>query len=341
METQRTRTLSLSLREVSVLLVVAAFIAGTFMQQARQPVASAETRFTEKSAGGILIVPASCPSSPHYSGECSGGVLPEETSCTIWADSYGVTAGESVTLYWSASDSWFGETGSISPTIGSVDPISGSQSVSPTVTTNYEFVVAYGGGESCEADLTITVTEGDVCANISGEQTSAPAHAYVSGNNCVCDSGYYLSGGQCLPEDDGACTPSYFCSGDALNYRNAQCAESTIQTCSYACSAGACILPPDGEGNITATPGLVRSGNTTTVAWTTSDMTSCTVTENSGDISDSWTGTTGSEESSDITEQTVYTLQCTRGDETTFTDRATVNIIPTFCETDAQGNCPD
>jgi hypothetical protein len=124
-------------------------------------------------------------------------------------------------------------------------------------------------------------------------------------------------------------------------HRDAQCTESTVQTCSYACSGGACILPPEGQGNITVTPGLLRPGETTTVAWTTNDMNSCTVTENNPEITDSWTGTTGSEESGEITEQTTYTLQCSIEGGGTFTDRATVNIIPAFCETDAQGNCPN
>jgi hypothetical protein len=41
-------------------------------------IASSEARFTDASAHGLMIVPASCPSNPDYAGQCSctGGSAP-------------------------------------------------------------------------------------------------------------------------------------------------------------------------------------------------------------------------------------------------------------------------
>jgi len=58
---------------VAVLLVVAALTL-VFSSHVQKPFASAEVQFTDASAHGLAIVPASCPSSPHYVGDCSGGV---------------------------------------------------------------------------------------------------------------------------------------------------------------------------------------------------------------------------------------------------------------------------
>jgi hypothetical protein len=61
-------------------------------------------------------------------------------------------------------------------------------------------------------------------------------------------------------------------------------------------------------------------------------MTACAVAENNPVIADAWTGTNGTQQSSPITEQTTFTLQCTIEGGGTYTDRATVNIVPLFLE---------
>ena len=50
-------------------VLVAVAILATLLNS-RQPFASSEVQFTDSSASGLAIVPASCPSSPHYAGEC-------------------------------------------------------------------------------------------------------------------------------------------------------------------------------------------------------------------------------------------------------------------------------
>lgn len=66
-------------------LVLAAFALVLSTHSPRTPFASAEVQFTDLSAHGLAIVPASCPSDPHYAGECSAappvGVLDSAADC--------------------------------------------------------------------------------------------------------------------------------------------------------------------------------------------------------------------------------------------------------------------
>lgn len=83
------------------------------------------------------------------------------------------------------------------------------------------------------------------------------------------------------------------------------------------------------DGQITANPELLRSGNTTEVRWQGVEVTSCTVTGTNGD---SWSGTAGQETSSPIEASTTYTLDCTAFNDTQVQDSVDVNIIPEFQE---------
>lgn len=258
---------------------------------ARTPIASSETQFAEFSPGGLALVPASCPSSPHYSGECT--VPPQPSSgCTITASKSSITAGEEVAIAWSSVSSYSDPyTRTISPTIGSV-VWSGVRSIRPTQTTTYTF----------------TGTHANAASNFSCSVTVNVA---------------------------ASCAPTYFCSGSNLMYRNNQCAESLNQACAYGCSGGGCLPPPAGTGTITVSPALVRSGETTQVSWSTTNVVanSCTVVEDNPEITNSWTGATGTRTSGTIRMQTHYTLTCTGLDGGTVTDSATVNVIPVFEET--------
>lgn len=84
---------------------------------------------------------------------------------------------------------------------------------------------------------------------------------------------------------------------------------------------------------IRAVPSLVRSGETTSLHWSASNVTACTV---SGSNGDSFTGTISAEpagnESASIEAQTTYTLSCTDADDNVLTQSTTVNILPIFSE---------
>jgi hypothetical protein len=140
-------------------------------------------------------------------------------------------------------------------------------------------------------------------------------------------------------ELDVSCTESWSCtggSGNVITHTNADCSTDTVTTCEAPefCSAGsATCLYNAITGNITASPRLVASGKTTTVAWNTSDAETCTVTGTNGDT---WTGTNTSRTSSAITEVVHYTLICDDADPDTteddFTDRVTVVRVPAWLE---------
>jgi hypothetical protein len=147
----------------------------------------------------------------------------------------------------------------------------------------------------------------------------------------TCNAGYHLVGDQCVP---GLCSPAFVCRGNDLHQvTGEECTdEAFVQTCSYACASGACILPPPPSGSIRVSPSLVRQNDTTQVIWSASNVSSCNVTENNPDIADAWTESSGEETSSPITQRTTYTLSCTGIDGSTLTRTATVNLIPVFEE---------
>ncbi|MBI4080090.1 hypothetical protein HY414_02610, partial [Candidatus Kaiserbacteria bacterium] len=84
---------------------------------------------------------------------------------------------------------------------------------------------------------------------------------------------------------------------------------------------------------IRAIPSLVRSGETTNLHWSASNVTSCSV---QGENGDQFSGTISPEPegqtSSPITEQTTYTLSCEDEDGNTLTQSATVNVNPIWSE---------
>jgi len=130
-------------------------------------------------------------------------------------------------------------------------------------------------------------------------------------------------------------TQGYYCQGNDLYYRDAECNETFQQTCSYSCSNGACVPPPAPQGDlsggaaIAVSPSIVQTGTGTVVSWSVQNVSSCSVTGTNGD---SWSGASGTEPSKPIINQTIYTLSCTGLDNSNFTQTATVNIIPIFQE---------
>ena len=97
--------------------------------------------------------------------------------------------------------------------------------------------------------------------------------------------------------------------------------------------------PPTGCLSTAASPNCVhsttvRKGNTTTLYWWTTDTASCTRAGNpSGSVSiNTGTSLNGSGATSAVNQKTIYTLTCQGDDGSTFTDTATINLVPTFQE---------
>jgi hypothetical protein len=99
------------------------------------------------------------------------------------------------------------------------------------------------------------------------------------------------------------------------------------------CSPGSavCLYTPV-TGSITVSPSIVQIGGTTKITWTSSSAQSCTVIGSNGD--GPWTGFSGSQSSSAITQQTVFKLSCVQDDpaQPVFTASSTVNVAPVFQE---------
>ncbi len=366
-------------------------------------VVSSEVHFADASESGLSIIPASCPSTPDYAGECDNPPTPE--GCAISASSFSINAGQSTTLVWRSNVSG-GYGHYIGATVGQTPPgavsANGSMSVSPTSNVTYVMSVAYQSSDKngtytgyhyCDATITVNAApscpsgqtrfngscvctnglnittypsctcpvgysqQGSICVQASCPNglnivmypsCTCPAGQVQSGSicimpspcpnglneflypSCTCPAGQVQSGSVCV----ALCTPTYFCQGNDRYYRNAQCVESFAEACAYGCAGSACLPAPSANGNITATPMLVRSGRTTIISWSVTNALagSCTVTENNPTINDSWTGTSGTQTSSAIRQRTTYTLHCTGVNNDPFTDSVVVNVIPTFLE---------
>lgn len=132
------------------------------------------------------------------------------------------------------------------------------------------------------------------------------------------------------------CATAYSCSGQTIQYTDAGCATSTVTTCvspAY-CSAGSAVcLIPTASGSISTSPVFILSGDPATVSWNTTGTASCSVVGTNGDT---WSGVSGSETSSPITQFTTFTLSCDDGDadfvQDDFVDSTSVLNIPMWFE---------
>ena len=86
-------------RFAPVLLAVIAVISVSYFSSGQPGSLSPEVKFTDSSKSGLQIVPASCPSTPDYTGQCDPA-LPPPGECSMYAPSYTVPQGQSVTFTW-------------------------------------------------------------------------------------------------------------------------------------------------------------------------------------------------------------------------------------------------
>ncbi len=217
-------------------------------------------------------------------------------SCSVSVSPDSLTQGQSSTLTWSSSNAT-SCTGNNFSTGGAT---SGDTSVNPSQTTTYT--------ASCTGDGGTTQCTGTGAGGIGGALSVS-------------------------------CTPSYTCTGpdsQTITYTDDQCATSSIDTCESPenfCSAGsASCLTLNPTGWISASPRLVISGAKSQITWSTSDTVSCSVTGNG----DTWTGTSGSQESRPITFLATYTLACDDNDadatQDDLIDSVTILRIPGWKE---------
>lgn len=141
------------------------------------------------------------------------------------------------------------------------------------------------------------------------------------------------------------CSTQYSCVSSTT--RQSACEGAVVEICSGSniCASGACVLPPAPStppgDELMVVPRLVRPGGTVTVLWDVNDADTCTVTENSPDIDDDWSGTSSAGAScshsgdacvtSAIYGSVTYTLSCT-GPGGDLTQTATVFSNPSWKE---------
>src|SRR3989344_8966983 len=77
--------------------ILLALLALSAFSGAREPFSSAEVKFTDASAGGLSIMPASCPSDPHWEGECN-----PECIITTTPSSYNAGSVGTIQIHWEA-----------------------------------------------------------------------------------------------------------------------------------------------------------------------------------------------------------------------------------------------
>ncbi len=318
------RELWLRHRDFVRLVIVATLFAGmlAFAGSVRAPIASSETRFVEYSKSGLQIVPASCPSNPHYSGECSGG-----------GSGWNIPPGGRVPLPYPTTDA--------SCTAGT--PFHMYVRTADSDSTQVRYSVAWNDGTPYEDTgwmhplqvYTSTRTFGSALGTQVG---------YVMVYDYEGNYSAWIPFSYACSASASQCTQQFFCQGNDLwvsNKGNVCSASSLEQRCAWRCASGQCLPPPESEVDIRVTPPLARFGGTTLVAWEASNVTSCTVSENNPLITDSWSGgeagcgngaCNASHQSSEITQATRYTLSCIGVDGNTYTDAATVNIIPVWTE---------
>ena len=227
-------------------------------------------------------------------------------ACTISASPSSLSQGQSATVSWTSSNAT-----SISiPALGGSLALSGSQSVTPNTSTTYTGTVSGPGGTAS-------------CTVPSGQTNTVTV----------------------------SCTPAYSCSGNTIMYKNAQCSNSAVTSCvaPQYCATGSSICFGgvmqsqsffDGNGNsrtgdLQVAPSLVRTDSPVTLYWQMQNALSCTVTGTNGFSASGVSSGTGGVQTGPITQQVIFTLQCTSITGATppsLSEPATVNVVPTFRE---------
>ncbi|QQG38148.1 MAG: hypothetical protein HYS26_01165 [Candidatus Kaiserbacteria bacterium] len=316
--TSTSRSVRARLIVAAALTIIALLVYAATVSSDRAGFASSEVQFADASQGGALIVPASCPSNPHYAGECSGGgggggsnnppAAPSSNACIIALSPSTIVSGQSAFMGWSSTYAIFGipfvVSGTITPTPGAVAD-AGVTTVNPTQTTTYSGTFTPSGSVQGIPQSWLTPVN---CSAALTVLTSAPGA--------------------------GACAQVNFCNGSALYQQQTNCTDVLVQQCPYGCSNGACQGAAAPTAFIRAVPSLVRAGEQSTISWSSSNAASCNVTSVPAVGGTPWSGLSGSQDTP-IGYQTTFTLSCLGLNGSTINRSAVVDILPVFCEVGA------
>jgi len=156
------------------LVFLAALFASAISLRHAPPFESAEVKFADNSPSGLSIMPASCPSTPHWTGECD--ITPGCTISVNGASTMSYVAGNvsSITLSWktgappsyTADHNVFSIKGTVTG-VGTAFPSGSASITAPSVSTTYTYSGAYydvNGAQldtfSCSATVSVTNSTG-------------------------------------------------------------------------------------------------------------------------------------------------------------------------------------
>ena len=210
--------------------------------------------------------------------------VPKPT-CTLSADPTSIFVGDSSTLYWTSTNS---TSGSIDNGVGSISPVDlGDTDVSPTSTTNYELTVTGPGGSAvCNAEIGVLPVEPNTPActlsasptSIDSGESSTLVWTTVnagSGATFVIDQGV----GSVTPIPTGSIAVSPTVN---TTYTGTLDGPNGIATCSASVSLNGSPTP---QCTISVSPSTINSGQSVTVSWTSSNMSSGSINGGIGNAS--------------------------------------------------------
>ncbi len=266
---------------------------------------------TQNTAGSISVTPSS---SSTYTLDCSGagGNASQSTNVTVKtppppppptaptlslsASPTSVTSGSSSTLTWTstnatsctASGGWSG-----------TKAVSDSEVVTPTNTSTYTLdCTGAGGSVSKSTTVTVTVPPPSTKFNVGDSiQTTSSVNVRDAANGNVLGTQNNLAIGTIIGGGTFA-GGHHWWNVDFTNAPDGWSAESFL--------TGYVAPAPLPTVTISASPSTITSGSPSTLAWSSTNATSCTA-------SNGWTGTKGTSGSLSVTPtaNTTYTLTCT------------------------------
>lgn len=208
--------------------------------------------------------------------------------------------------------------------------------------------------QSCTVASASNCTLDGVTVNHGDSRTFYNIQTAPQGETCS-------SGGHSLSR---TCTDGTLSGSSSYQYANCQCTSSSVYTCSPQnvvrtdtnsacvvtvtnphqtctspafCSSGSavCLYPSPSfgaNGHLRASPSIIIPGNGTKLFWSITNVANCSVTGTNGNSFSGASSPSGGQVTSNLFEQTTFTLSCTGLDNSAISESVTVNLVPAFQE---------
>lgn len=254
-----------------------------------------------------------------------GDECPEPTA-TLTANPSTINEGDSSDLMWTSSDA----TACYGDNFSTNDNRAGSTEVSPSATTAYSV--------TCVRDTHVATSVAIVTVV---PDTPLSEEVPPAGGGSLCQDGIDNDGDGLIdyPADSGCVSPQHDteasqCEDGIDNDGNGLVDFPNDPSCSSfddaSENAGAGSGGSSSVLTFSAAPPVVRSGDSTVLSYNVEDASNCSI---SGTNGDSWAvGTSGTQTSSALVEETTFTLTCTDESDNTVSETVSVRLLPSFEE---------